>query len=312
MANLTKTNDTLHGLSGNQISRYFKSAGFRDLIKQSLAEDIGSGDLTSCIFSPKDKGKAYLLAKADGILSGTAVVNEVFRQLDRSCKVRWNYTDGQPFKEGDSLAQISGPMRSLLQGERLALNFIQRLSGIATMTGKFVTITGKSKKAPGIYDTRKTTPMLRALEKKAVFDGGGKNHRFALYDMAMLKNNHIDAAGGISEAVQKLKDDGFYNRRPRLGLCIEARNLDEAVEATWCGADIIMLDNMTPTQIKKSAEAVSREAKNLNITMPELEISGGITLKNLTRYAKLPVQRISVGALTHSAPALDISMRYLK
>ncbi len=309
--NQNPKNET-RGQAAALIQKYISGPYLRNIIRMALEEDSGTGDLTSCIFPRSARGKAFLLAKADGILSGCALVDAVFQNLSRTVKVTWKVKEGKAFKAGDHLAEITGPMTALLQGERVALNFLQHMCGIATLTRQFVDIVGTSKSAPGIYDTRKTTPLLRAFEKKAVADGGGKNHRFALYDMAMLKNNHIDAAGGVSEAVQKLVDNGFYDRRPRLGLCIEARTREEAVEATWCGADIIMLDNMSPATIRKAAEDVAREAKAMKAPVPDLEISGGITLKNLARYAKLPVQRISVGALTHSAPALDISMRYTK
>lgn len=301
----------VHGQADVLIRKYITEPNIGNIVRMALDEDLGPGDLTGCIFSPRNRGTAVLLAKADGVLSGSTLANTVFKQLSRAAKIEWHYSDGQLFSSGDHLATVSGPMTALLQGERVALNFLQRMCGISTLTRQYVDIVGKGSQKPAIYDTRKTTPLLRAFEKKAVIDGGGKSHRFALYDMAMLKNNHIDAAGGISEAVEKLAANGFYNHRPQLGLCIEARTLDEAVEATWCKGDIIMLDNMTPAQVRKAAEAVVREAKFVRSTPPELEISGGITLKNIARYATLPVQRISIGALTHSAPALDISMRFL-
>jgi len=310
MSKTNINNQSIHGQAGALIQKYITGSALRTRIREALEEDLGPGDLTGCIFPQNSRGNAYLLAKADGILSGSYLVDAVFRELSRSVKIKWLKKDGQSFKTGDRLAEFSGPMRALLQGERVALNFIQRMSGIATITHRFVTAVGTGKNKPDVFDTRKTTPLLRAFEKKAVLDGGGKSHRFALYDMAMLKNNHIDAAGGIAEAVQKLIDNGFYKKKARLGLCIEARTLEEAIEATWCRADIIMLDNMTPAQIRKAAQAVTREASQLGSTIPELEISGGITQQNIKKYANLPVQRISIGALTHSAPALDISMRF--
>jgi len=310
MSKTNVNNQSIHGQAGALIQKYITGSALRTRIREALQEDLGSGDLTGCIFAPNSRGNAYLLAKADGILSGTYLVDAVFRELSRTVKIKWLVKDGQAFKTGDRLAEFQGPMRALLQGERVALNFIQRMSGIATITHRFVTTIGTGKNKPGIFDTRKTTPLLRAFEKKAVLDGGGRSHRFALYDMAMLKNNHIDAAGGVAEAVQKLIDNNFYKKKPRLGLCVEARTLEEAIEATWCRADIIMLDNMTSAQIQRAAQAVKREAIQLSSPVPELEISGGITLKNIKKYANLPVQRISIGALTHSATAVDISMRY--
>lgn len=308
MAKSVKADNGKRGQADRLVKKYTSGTYLRDLVESALEEDLGPGDVTNGIFAANMRGNAFLLAKQDGVLSGTDLVETVFRVLSRNTRVVWHIEAGQKFHKGDRLADIVGPMRVLLAGERVALNFLQRMCGIATMTGKFVEIIGKGKNRPGIYDTRKTTPLLRAFEKKAVTDGGGRNHRFALYDMAMLKNNHIDAAGSIVEAVEQLRASGFDARR--LGLCIEARTAEEAVEATWCRADVIMLDNMTPAQIKAAAEKVTREAKAVGAPLPELEISGGITLKNIARYADLPVQRISIGALTHSAPALDISMRY--
>lgn len=293
------------------IKKYMTGSGLRQLVAAALAEDIGPGDATNCIFSANSQGKATLLAKAPGILSGTEIVDAVFRHLSRKSSVRWNVTNGSPFSRGDILAEITGPMRVLLSGERVALNFLQRMCGVATITSRFVNAVKDNPNAPGIYDTRKTTPLLRAIEKHAVVHGGGESHRFALYDMAMLKNNHIDAAGSIEKAVQKLRV-AQCKAGAAIGLCVEARTQSEALEATACGADIIMLDNMTPAQIWRTAKAVHNFAGSKQVRIPELEISGGITLKNIAGYAKLPVQRISVGALTHSAPSVDISMRYVK
>jgi nicotinate-nucleotide pyrophosphorylase (carboxylating) len=252
------------------------------------------------------------MAKADGVVSGTALADAAFREAGRGVRVKWTVHDGDRVLAGKTIAMLEGPMATLLLGERVALNFLQRMSGVATLTRAFVDVANGGKYKPGIFDTRKTTPLLRAWEKQAVLHGGGQSHRFALYDMAMLKDNHIDAAGSISTAVGMLEANGFFKRRPQAGLCIEVRNTAEAVEATRCRADIILLDNMTPAEIRTAAVAVCDEAKRAGRAVPELEISGGITLRNLKKYADLPVQRISVGALTHSAPALDISMRYLK
>ncbi len=305
--------DTVHGQAPALIRKFTSAKYLKPIISQALQEDLGTGDLTEGLFasSPKTEN-AKLVAKADGILSGSYLVDAVYRHLHPRIKVKWNFKDGEPIKKGQVLATIAGPIAALLQGERVALNFLQRMSGIATLTGQFVALIGKGKSKPRIYDTRKTTPLLRAFEKKAVVDGGGSSHRFALYDMAMLKDNHIDAAGGISEAVQSLGESGFFDRRPRLGLCIEVRSLDEALEAIGCRADIIMLDNMSPATIRTTADKLKRRARSLGIRMPELEISGGITVKNIKKYSELPVQRISVGALTHSAPALDISMLFAR
>jgi nicotinate-nucleotide pyrophosphorylase (carboxylating) len=304
-------NDIIHGRAAQLIKKYTSAAEARRLAAAALAEDIGPGDLASCIFPPKARGRAYLSAKSDGVLSGTALADAAFRQAGSGVRVQWQAANGDPVTAGQTIATMEGPMATLLLGERVALNFLQQMSGIATLTRQFVEIARGGKYRPGIFDTRKTTPLLRAWQKQAVLHGGGKSHRFALYDMAMLKDNHIDAAGGITQAVEMLAENGFFKRRPRPGLCIEVRNTDEALEATQSRADIIMLDNMTPAGIRAAANAVNAEAARLERDVPELEISGGITLKNLGKYADLPVQRISVGALTHSAPALDISMRYM-
>lgn len=300
----------VHGRAAQLIKKYTSATEARRLVSAALAEDIGTGDLASCIFSPQDRGSAILVAKAVGVISGTALATMAFRVAGPGARVNWHVTDGQHITPGVILATVSGPMTTLLLAERVALNFLQQMSGIATLTYQYAGIAASGTYKPGIYDTRKTTPLLRAWQKKAVVDGGGQSHRFALYDMAMLKDNHIDAAGGIAEAVQRLKDSGFFRKRPVPGLCIEVRSMTEAVEATQYHADIIMLDNMTPAQVRRAAAAVKSEAARLEISAPELEISGGITLQNLKSYANLPIQRISVGALTHSAPALDISMRY--
>lgn len=305
-----RSSAAIHGRAAQLIKKYTTPAEARRLARAALVEDIGPGDLASCIFSSRNRGRAILLAKADGILSGTALATATFKEISRAIRIEWHHTDGDPIKSGDTIATITGPMAGMLVGERVALNFLQHMSGIASLTQRYAKIAVRGKHRPGIFDTRKTTPLLRAWEKKAVVDGGGHSHRYALYDMAMLKDNHIDAAGGISEAVALLKQNGFYKRRPPAGLCIEVRTRAQAVEATWAGADIIMLDNMTPAQIRAAAMQIDIESSRMNTPAPQLEISGGITLKNLPRYANLPVQRISVGALTHSAPALDISMRY--
>ena len=289
--------------------------GLSELVRQALAEDIGPGDVSAAIFSAKEWGSGQILAKEAGVLSGSEVVDEVFRQLSKKSTVVWKRKNGQKFASGDTLAVISAPLPALLQGERTALNFLQHLCAVATLSRKFTEEIRKRsgrKVRPKIYDTRKTTPLLRALEKQAVADGGSSNHRFALFDMAMLKNNHLDAAGGISAAVERLNATGFFALKPRRLLCVEARSSAEALAALKHRADIIMLDNMTPTQIEKTVGLLVNEAKKLKKRRPQIEISGGITLSNLHRYAKLPIDRISVGALTHSAGSLDIALHFQK
>jgi len=275
----------------------------------ALAEDIGPGDLSSAIFDPKQQGAAVLMAKANGVLSGTELATATFTVIGPGVRARWFFKNGDRIKPGDKIAEISGPVRLMLSAERVALNFLQHLSGIATLTRKFVDIAQQSPTKPDIVDTRKTLPMYRAWAKKAVQDGGGKNHRFGLFDMIMLKDNHIDAAGGIKAAMDIVHSE-IEEPMPGLGICIETRNIAEAVEATAAGATIVMLDNMTPDQIREGVSAIHAEAERQSINPPLIEISGGVTLETLTDYASLPVQRISVGALTHSAPALDISMKY--
>jgi len=277
-------------------------------VKLALREDIGTGDVSAAIFSPRESGSAHFLAKEDGILSGQALVTETFRQLSSAIQVMWRLKDGQQFRRGDVLGNVAGPFGKLLQGERVALNFIQRMSGIATLTRRFVEQVPAG--GPGIYDTRKTTPLLRAFEKKAVVDGGGRNHRIGLYDMAMLKNNHIDAAGGVGEAVRRLRQQGFFDQRPPKLLCIEARDLAESMQAVAEGADIVMLDNMSPQQILRTVTALQEYAARLRKKMPQIEVSGGINLKTVSKYGELPIDRISVGAITHSAPALDIALHF--
>ncbi|MGI8907844.1 MAG: carboxylating nicotinate-nucleotide diphosphorylase [Candidatus Sumerlaeaceae bacterium] len=279
------------------------------IVCAALAEDIGPGDVSAAIFSDSEAGKAHFLAKQNGILSGNAIVNEVFSQLSPAAKVRWRIRDGEAFTKGMVLGEVSGPFAILLQGERVSLNFLQRMSGIATLTNQFVQALGPAGNI-GIYDTRKTTPLLREFEKQAVVHGGGQNHRFGLYDMAMLKNNHIDAAGGVASAVARLHENGFFDPRSRRHLCIEARDLAEALDALSNRADIVMLDNMPPRKIREVVAKIETRARQLRRPMPQIEVSGGITLKNIRNYSRLPIDRISVGAITHSAPSLDIALHF--
>lgn len=292
--------------------RRLSGIALRKLISETvacaLAEDIGCGDVSSAIFSGKEKAQARFIAKQSGVLSGTDLIKEVFCQLSPSIKVRLLKKDGERFAPKDVLAEVEGPLPLLLTGERLALNFLQQLSGVATLTRQFVDALPKDSPV-GIYDTRKTVPLMRMLQKRAVVHGGGRNHRYGLDDMAMLKNNHIDAAGGVANAIARLRDSQRGSRK-RVPVCIEARDLEEASQALVAGADIIMLDNMNARQVKSAVARLRALAQDKRLTMPQIEISGGITLKNLGTYANLPIDRISVGALTHSAPAVDISMRY--
>lgn len=289
--------------SAAQIEKSLKA-----LVHEALAEDLGSGDVTSAIFTSKERGKAHFLAKQAGVLSGAELIAMVFKELDPKARVKLLKKNGESFEPGGILAEVEAPLAALFSGERLALNFLQRASGVATQTRRYVEALGEDSPI-GIYDTRKTTPLLRIVEKRAVRDGGGRNHRFGLDDMAMLKNNHIDAAGGIEQAVERLRQQGFFDRKPRLPLCIEARTLEEVQKATEAGCDIVLLDNMTPAQMKKACELIRSTAKQRKTPVPQIEISGGVTLKSLPKLRDLPVDRISVGALTHSVPSIDISMR---
>jgi len=282
----------------------------RWIVREALAEDIRGGDVTSAIFGRGEKGRARIVAKAPGVLSGLDAAREVFRQLDASSRFRALLRDGGAFTPGCVIAEISAPLAVLFMGERTALNFLQRLCGVATLTRQMVEALGPRSRI-GIYDTRKTTPLLRLLEKRAVADGGGRNHRFALDDMAMLKDNHIDAAGGIAAAVERLRGTGFFDRRPRLPLCIEARSVAEAAEAARCGAGIVMLDNMSLDQMRLAARAIAAAARDAGKPAPQIEVSGNMSAARIKELRKLPIDRISVGAITHSAPAIDLSMKYI-
>jgi nicotinate-nucleotide pyrophosphorylase (carboxylating) len=267
-----------------------------DLIKNALKEDINYIDTTADLVIPEDqRGQAYFVAKASGVLCGIDAAMRVFRLLDDSFECTVHFRDGDRLSKGDVICEFSGNMRCLLKGERTALNLIQHMSGIATETARCVEIVNGTRAA--ITDTRKTLPGLRAIQKYAVTVGGGKNHRYNLSDGAMLKDNHIDACGGIAGAVSAL--------RSKLGhmvkIEVETRDLDEVKQALKSGADIIMLDNMDCDTMKKAVEIVNGKAL--------LEASGGITHDTLREVAETGVDIISIGALTHSVQAFDISMR---
>lgn len=267
-----------------------------DLIKNALKEDINYIDTTADLVIPEDqRGQAYFVAKASGVLCGIDAAMRVFRLLDDSFECTVHFRDGDRLSKGDVICEFSGNMRCLLKGERTALNLIQHMSGIATETARCVEIVNGTRAA--ITDTRKTLPGLRAIQKYAVTVGGGKNHRYNLSDGAMLKDDHIDACGGIAGAVSAL--------RSKLGhmvkIEVETRDLDEVKQALKSGADIIMLDNMDCDTMKKAVEIVNGKAL--------LEASGGITHDTLREVAETGVDIISIGALTHSVQAFDISMR---
>lgn len=268
-----------------------------DVIRRALAEDINYVDTTSDYLIPEDQiGQAYLLAKADGVLCGIEVFLRTFELLDPAFEAKVFFKDGDVIQKGDIITEFSGHTRELLRGERTALNLLQHMSGIATATHEAVLLvegTGAS-----IVDTRKTLPGLRSLQKYAVTVGGGRNHRYNLSDAAMLKDNHIDAGGGITAAIQKLRGQVGH----MVKIEIETRDLTEVQEALDAGADIIMLDNMDCDAMRKAVSLAAGRAV--------LEASGGITRETLRAVAETGVDIISIGALTHSVKAMDISMKY--
>jgi len=274
-------------------------AAIDPLIESALREDVGAGDFTSdSIIAAGVSGEGQVLAKQEGIVAGLPVFFRVFQILDPNLLCEPRIQDGSPVRSGQVLGTVRGSVRSLLKGERTALNFIQRLSGIASLTRAYATaVEGTGVK---ILDTRKTTPNLRFLEKYAVHAGGGENHRFGLHDMILIKNNHVDAAGGVSPAVSRclafLKQKGLD-----LKIEVEARSLSEVDEALLYPVHRIMLDNMNPGEMREAVRLISGKA--------ETEASGNIRLDNVRAVAETGVDFISVGALTHSAPALDISFR---
>jgi len=266
------------------------------LIKQALQEDIGTGDITTrSTVTSSAVARGNILAKESGVIAGLLAAKEVFRQVDRKIKFVPKVRDGAKVRKGKALAVVSGPARGILTGERVALNFLQRLSGIATLTNQFVTRASSRVK---ILDTRKTTPGLRALEKYAVKVGGGANHRMGLYDAVLIKDNHIALAGGIEKAIKKAKG----KRQKAKGIEVEAKTIPQVRQAIKAGAAKILLDNMSIKTLRKAAK-LCRKARVWT------EASGGVNLKNVRKkIAKTGVNAISVGALTHSAKALDISL----
>ena len=272
----------------------------KEIIQNALKEDIGPGDHSTLSCVPEDaKGKATLLIKEDGILAGVELAKEIFKTFDPELDLEIFKQDGTPVKKGDVVFIVSGKSRSILSTERLVLNFMQRMSGIASQTARIVKLTeGTGVK---LLDTRKTTPGIRYMEKWAVRIGGGHNHRFALYDMIMLKDNHIDYAGGIKPAIERANEYLFKNQLD-LKIEIEVRDKAELMEAIETGnVDRIMLDNFSPDQIKEVLPLIPSHL--------ETEASGGITEETIRAYAETGVQYISVGALTHSVKSLDMSLK---
>ena len=277
----------------------------RQLIMSALQEDVRKGDITTNLIIPQNtKGKGIIIAKEDGVLAGIKIVEQVFKILDPKIKFKYLVNDGESFKKGATICRFEGKLSAILTGERTALNFLARLSGIATLTSKFVEkVKGTKVK---ILDTRKTTPLLRELEKYAVKCGGGHNHRMGLWDMILIKDNHIKAAGGIKEAMSKIK---YQNSNTKIE--IEVKNLRELDEALKCPIDIIMLDNMSIKEIKSCRDTIYRVRRNVgtnSIRAIKIEVSGGVNLNNVCQIAKTGVDYISVGALTHSAPGIDFSL----
>lgn len=273
-------------------------------IKMALEEDINSEDIsTNAVMPEYKKGTVNLIAKQDGVIAGLKVFERVFKILDENTVVEFAVKDGCPVKDGDKvsngelLATITGDVRVLLSGERTALNYLQRMSGIATYTSNIVSMLEGTKTK--LLDTRKTTPCMRIFEKYAVKAGGGNNHRYNLSDAVMLKDNHIDAAGGITKAVKAARDYASFVCK----IEVETENLDMVKEAVDAGADIIMLDNMDPATMAKAIEIIDGKALT--------ECSGNITKENIKTITSLGVDFVSSGALTHSAPILDISLKHL-
>ncbi|MGB9682594.1 MAG: carboxylating nicotinate-nucleotide diphosphorylase [bacterium] len=265
-----------------------------DLIMKALEEDIGTGDITTELTVDDSlKGRAFIKCKEDGILCGCEVVRDVFLLLDSSLELEFLKRDGDEIVVGEKIIVIKGKFKSILMGERVALNFLSHLSGIATMTNRFVKMLPPSIK---LLDTRKTLPGLRMLEKYAVRVGGGKNHRFGLYDGILIKDNHIIASGGIKQAVEKVKKSAPHYMK----IEVEAFSLENVREALDAGVDIILLDNMDVETIKEAINIIDGRVK--------IEVSGGINSSNIHLLTELPIDFVSVGAITHSAKALDFSL----
>ena len=268
----------------------------RDLASQALAEDIGPGDATSqAVISPSVRAAGQFVAKQAGIMAGMAVARQCFQQLSPKVHFATLKQAGERFETAEVLAEVEGAARALLTAERTALNFLQRLCGVATLTRQFVDATAHAKAQ--IADTRKTTPGVRALDRAAVRAGGGKNHRLALYDGILIKDNHVRLAGGVAAAVEAAR----MHAHSLFKIEVETTSLDQVREAVAAGADIIMLDNMSIEMMHEAVAIIGDQAL--------IEASGGIDLSNVAEVAATGVDLISVGTLTHSAPSLDISLK---
>lgn len=279
---------------------YLDQAYVDAFIEAALKEDIGPADYSTISSIPKNvQGRARLLCKSEGVAAGVALAVRIFYLLDSELKVSVKINDGEPFTHGSILFNVEGPARSILSAERLVLNCLQRMSGIATHTARLTSLISNTKTK--ILDTRKTTPNFRICEKWAVKIGGGENHRFGLFDMIMLKDNHIDFAGGIKEAItncQKYLSDKNLD----LQIIVETRNLDEVAEACNTGGiKRLLLDNMSPDMVAEAVKIIDGKF--------ESEVSGGINEGSIALYAQAGIDYISMGALTHSSPSLDLSLK---
>jgi nicotinate-nucleotide pyrophosphorylase (carboxylating) len=279
------------------MNRNLKKVGFSKLVERALKEDLGPGDITTEALFPKDRSvKSYLLAKEDLVLAGSEIFEEVLRQAGGNVRFNWSRKEGSIIKKGTRFCRMIGSLKTILKGERVALNFIQRLSGIATLTNRF-----KQRLKPGnitVIDTRKTTPLLRSLEKYAVKIGGGANHRFGLYDMILIKDNHIAPFGSVKKAL-----GFFYSQKKQISdkkVEIETKSLRDVREAINFRPDVIMLDNMSISTMQKAIKMIGKRSK--------VEISGGINLKNIEKIKSLKADYVSIGALTHSPKSVDISL----
>ncbi len=268
----------------------------RDAVARALAEDLGPlGDITAALLDPGEQGRASFVPRKRGVLAGTACATEAFAQVDSSVVVHWRATDGETVEARDVIGTVEGPLASILTAERTSLNFLCHLSGIATLTRRFVDAAAD---APGsrarVWDTRKTLPGLRALEKAAVRAGGGVNHRGSLSEMVLVKDNHLGRLG-ISEAVRRAREQW-----PGRSVEVECERMEQVIEAVDSGADLVMLDNMTPEDVAKCVALVDGRAV--------VEVSGGVTLETIGRYASTGADLISTSVITQSAPAFDIGL----
>ena len=282
---------------------YLTASALQSFIQSALNEDIGEGDHSAIGAVPeKAIAKARLLIKDSGIIAGLELAEMIFKQLDPANEITFNKKDGDEITKGEIAFVVQGPARSILSGERLVLNCMQRMSGIATYTKRLCQLIAGTNAQ--LMDTRKTTPNFRLMEKWAVTIGGGMNHRFALYSMVMLKDNHIDLAGGIGAAIENTRQY-LHQMNKNLSIEVETRNLAEVEEVISVGGiDVIMLDNMSPEDMKAAVQLINKRYKT--------EASGGITEANLRAVAECGVDYISVGALTHSVKSLDMSLKVMR